>query len=223
MDDIDKREAELLARLEAEREQRLAEKVAAGEVVSVPLFIVAGSANAARARVEGAKADKLAELRAAGDQREVAFAVNVVITGVVQHGEEPADPASAPSAPSFASREDAAIRPPLPAPVSTASDDAVDLPDPNEEEEPQPPVIESYVCVQTRRCHDGEDPGEIAEGWFSVDGKVLTVTDAKGKYVGSRTMLKGEDARVVAKLLLREKKQPSDFNRPLSYPNAGLA
>jgi hypothetical protein len=44
-----------------------------------------------------------------------------------------------------------------------------------------------------------------------------------GKYVGSRTMRKGEEARVVAKQLLREKKKPSDFNRPLSYPNAGLA
>ena len=73
MDDIDKREAELLARLEAEREQRLAEKIAAGEIVSVPLFIVAGSESEARAKVEEAKADKLAELRAAGDQREVVF------------------------------------------------------------------------------------------------------------------------------------------------------
>ena len=77
-DDIDKREAELLARLEAEREQRLAEKIEAGEIVSVPLFIVAGSESEASAKVEQAKADKLAELRAAGDQREVVFAVTMV-------------------------------------------------------------------------------------------------------------------------------------------------
>ena len=85
--DHDKREAELLARLEAEREQRLAEKIAAGEIVSVPLFIVAGSETEARAQVEQAKADKLAELRAAGDQREVVFTVELVVTGVVRHGE----------------------------------------------------------------------------------------------------------------------------------------
>jgi hypothetical protein len=37
-------------------------------------------------------------------------------------------------------------------------------------------------------------------------------------------MLEGEDARVVAKRLLREKAPESEsFNRPLSYPNAGLA
>ena len=98
MDDIDKREAELLARLEAEREQRLAEKIAAGEIVSVPLCIVAGSESEARAKVERAKADKLAELRAAGDQREVMFDVELVVTGVVRPGET-ADPASVPSAP----------------------------------------------------------------------------------------------------------------------------
>jgi hypothetical protein len=79
--------------------------------------------------------------------------------------------------------------------------------------------------VQTRQCHDDEDPGEVAEGWFSIDGKVLTVTDTNGKYVGSRAMLEGEDARVVAKQLLREKKVPESesFNRRLDYPNVGLA
>jgi len=218
MEDIDKREAELLARLEAEREQRLAERIAAGEIISVPLFIVAGSANAARARVEQAKADKLAELRAAGDQREVAFAVNVVITGVVQHGEA-ADPASAPSAPSFASREDVAVRPSPPRLAPSA-------PPPDEEEvraDPEP-VIETYVQVQVSQCHDDDDPGEICEGWFSVDGKTVTVTNKSGKYVGSRTMLKGEDPKALAKVLLREKSPESEgFNRVLRYPNAGLA
>jgi hypothetical protein len=52
----------------------------------------------------------------------------------------------------------------------------------------------------------------------------VTVTDANGRHIGSRAMLEGEDARVVAKRLLREKTPESEsFNRPLSYPNAGLA
>ena len=54
----------------------------------------------ARAQVEQAKADKLAELRAAGDQREVVFTVELVVTGVLRPGEA-ADPASVPSAPHF--------------------------------------------------------------------------------------------------------------------------
>ena len=50
----------------------------------------------------------------------------------------------------------------------------------------------------------------------------LTVTNANGKYVGSRAMLKGEDARVVAKRLLREKvPEGESFNRRLDYPMRG--
>jgi hypothetical protein len=52
----------------------------------------------------------------------------------------------------------------------------------------------------------------------------VTVTDSKGRHVGSRAMLEGEDARVVAKQLLREKiPESQSFNRPLRYPSAGLA
>jgi hypothetical protein len=176
----------------------------------VPLFPVAGSESEARARIEEAKASKLAELRAAGDQREVVFDVTMVVTGVCKHGEatvsEPWKPMSPPYLPLAGKRdeivEEKAVR-----------------------EEPQPPIIETYISVQVRACHDDDDAGEIAEGWFSIDGKVLTVTGTNGKYVGSRAMLEGEDARVVAKQLLREKKVPESesFNRPIRYPKLGLA
>jgi hypothetical protein len=223
MDDTDdKRAAELLARLEAERETRIADKIAAGEIVSVPLFIVGGSETSAARQVAQAKADKLAELRAAGDQREVVFRINTVVTGVVQHG-EPRDPAAAPSAPGFASGEDAPrqhLPPPVIAPTRRA-DEVIE--EEVREEPPQPPVIETPISVQVRQCRDDDDPGEIAEGYFSVDGKVLTVTDTRGNYVGSRSLLKDEDAKTVAKRLLRDKQAPEEeFNRPLSYPNIGL-
>jgi hypothetical protein len=202
------------ARLRALREQRLAERIEAGEIVSVKLFIVAGSEAEARGKIEEAKADKLAELHAAGETREVVFTVELIVTGVLRHGEEPSGEPWKPVSPPF-----------FPGPSSVAA-----LPNKGaagdrvpKQEEPQP-VFETYVQVQVRRCDDDDDPGEIAEGWYSIDGKVLTVTDAKGRYVGSRAMLEGEDARVVAKQLLREKVPESErFNRRLSYPNAGLA
>ena len=85
------------------------------------------------------------------------------------------------------------------------------------------PIIETYIAVQTRQCYDDDDPGEIAEGWFSVDGRTVTVTGANGKYIASRVLTAGEDARVVAKQLLRENTPESDaFNRRLSYPGIGL-
>jgi hypothetical protein len=192
-----------IARIKAEKERRAAERIEAGEVVSVKLFIVAGSESAARAKVEGAKADKLAELRAGGETREVVFDVTIVVTGVVKFGEatEPWKPP-----------------PYLPKRAEVVVEEEVIR------EDPQPPVIETYICVQTRPCHDDDDAGEISEGWFSIDGKTVTVTNANGGYVGSRTMLKGEDARVVAKQLLREKAPESEaFNRRLIYPGAGLA
>jgi hypothetical protein len=207
--DIDKREAELLARLEAERSARIAERIAAGEIVSVPLFIVAGSESEVRLQVEAAKAAKLAELHEGGDRREVVFAVNVVTTGVLRPGEAAEAPAWKPVSPPFL----------LSSPVPTEVEAVFD------QEAPAPPLFETPFCVQTRRCVDDDDPGEIAEGWCSVlDGKVVTVTDAKGGYVGSRRMIEGEDPKTVAKKLLREKTPESeDFNRVLHYPSVGLA
>jgi hypothetical protein len=211
MDDTDPDKLDAVrARLEAEREQRLAEKVAAGEIVRVPLFIVVGTASAADAAVEQAKADRLKDLHDAGETREVVFATTIVITGVCKHGEATVHEPWKPTAPPY-----------LPRTSSVAAE-------PNEEEavraDPQPPLFETYIAVQTRRCHDDEDPGEVAEGYFSVDAGHVTVTNKAGGFVGSRVMLKGEDARAVAKQLLREKVPESEsFNRRLSYPSAGLA
>jgi hypothetical protein len=210
MDDIDHNKLDAaLERLEAERERRLAEKIEAGEIIEVPLWVVAGSQAGACAQVEQAKADKLAELRAAGETREVVFEVTTVATGVCKHGEATETKPWKPTAPPF-----------LPRPQR---DEVVEVVEDEVREAPAP-VIETYVQVQVRQCQDDDDPGQVAEGWYSIDGKVLTVADANGKYVGSRTMLEGEDARVVAKQLLREKSPEAEsFNRRLSYPNAGLA
>jgi hypothetical protein len=213
MDDIDKLDA-TLARLEAERERRLAERIEAGELLRVRVWVVAGSQAEARARVEGAKADKLAELRAAGELREVVFAVTMVVTGVLRHGEAPETEPWKP----------APRLPYLPTRGSTVPSGTVDLRDEVAEAAPEePPIIETYIAVQVGRCLD-DDPGQIAEGWFSIDNGTVTVTNSTGKYVGSHTLLKGEDARVVAKRLLREKAPEGEsFNRRLDYPMRGWA
>jgi hypothetical protein len=212
-DDIENIEA-ARARLRALRAAKLAERIEAGEVISVPLVIVAGSKTEAARQVDEEKASKLAELHAAGDQREVVFAVTVVKTGVVRH-DEIADQQSEPWKPT-APPVGAAPRPDL-------IDDVV------EEElkaDPQPPIIATYFTVQTRRCDDDDDPGAVAEGYFSVDdNRRVIVTDVKGRYIGSRTMVAGEDARMAAKRLLREKTPEAESfnNRVLYYPNTGLA
>jgi hypothetical protein len=218
--DPDKREAALLARLEAEREQRLAEKIEAGEIVKVPLYIVTGSKAELRVQVEAAKTAKLKELHDIGDQREVVFRVDTVVTGVVQHGEA-ADPASVPSAPSFSSREDVGVRSPLPPPAPRAPDVVV-----KDEvvREDDPPPVEFYVYVTIRNPDDdGSDVGQIQEGYFSVEAGEVVVTDHVHKHIGSRRLGRDEDPAKLARELLR-KKQPSDFNtRRIDYPDMGLA
>jgi hypothetical protein len=156
---------------------------------------------------EEAKASKLAELRAAGDLREVVFDVTMVVTGVSKYGEatgEPWKPMSPPYLPrSFtcagSERGRSGSR------SATARD-------------------RKLRAGSIRACRDVDDAGEIAEGWFSVDGGVLTVTDTNGKYVvGSRAMIAGEDPKALARLLLREARAPEDFNRRLDYPKPGIA
>jgi hypothetical protein len=221
MDDIDKFDA-TLERLEAERERRLAERIEAGEVVRVPLYIVAGSESEARTKVEGAKADKLAELRAAGDLREVVFEVVFVVTGVVKFGEATDEPPKPMAPPSLPSRSPAVAN--APGSVANAPPDLRDEVAKATPKETPAPIIETYIAVQIGQCQDDDDPGTIAEGWFSVDDGQVIVTNASGKLVGSHALLKGEDARVVAKKVLREKAPEGEsFNRRLAYPDMGLA
>ena len=203
-----------LQRLEAERERRLAEKIEAGEIVSVPLCIVAGSEAEARAKVEQAKADKLAELRAAGDQREVVFDVTMVVTGVVRPGEATETEPWKPTAPPY-----------LPRPQFGGTAAGRGRRGRSGSGRATAPSSKPTCRFKSANARTMTIPARSPRVGSSIDGKVLTVTDANGKYVGSRAMLEGEDARVVAKQLLREKKAPEgeSFNRPLSYPNAGLA
>jgi|SRR6516164_11712909 hypothetical protein len=59
--------------LEAELQQMRAARVQAGEAVAVNAVAVVGTPDAADAAIKSLKASKLAELRAAGDEREVYF------------------------------------------------------------------------------------------------------------------------------------------------------
>ena len=201
MDDIDPDKLDAaLERLQAERARRIAEKVEAGEVVVVRLSVAVASESEIPDAVEQAKTRKLKELRAGGEVRAVQFDVMAVATGVCREGggdDWKPDP-----------------RPPLPA----QDEDKEEA-----REEPRPPIVESYVWVQTRPCRDdGNDPGEILEGWFSVDEGTVTVTDREGRHITSGAMIAGEDPAALARLLLREK-GPEDFNRPISYPRLGIA
>jgi hypothetical protein len=90
--------AAAIAKLEAEKQSRIEEKIAKGEAVRVPPIVVGspGSVNAEKAR-------RLAELRGAGETREVIFgfrpidgsgAIEVIVTGVPRRGRDVDIPAT---------------------------------------------------------------------------------------------------------------------------------
>lgn len=80
---MDKIAAAAIERLEAERQRRVEERIAQGKAIRVPLCVVIHDPGQEAAEVESAKADKLAELRKAGETREIVFDEPlVIITGV---------------------------------------------------------------------------------------------------------------------------------------------
>jgi hypothetical protein len=151
--------------------------------------------------LEQAQARKLAELRAAGEERAVRFDTWVVFTGVAAPGED------------IGEEWKPAPRPPLP----PQDEDKEEV-----REDPRPPLVESYLYTQVRPCRDDDDPGQIMEGWYTIDDGHLTLTDREGRHITSRAMIAGEDPAALARLLLREK-GPEDFNRRLDYPKLGIA
>jgi hypothetical protein len=82
-DDLERRVLE-------ERERRAKAKVERGEAVLEQIFVVVGGAEDADDAVVSAKAERLAELRAAGQTKEIIFAdPNVIITGVPRPERDP--------------------------------------------------------------------------------------------------------------------------------------
>jgi hypothetical protein len=81
-----------LAELEAEKQRRIDEKANKGEAVRVASpVIVVGVEQPTDALLERAKADKITELRAAGEKREIYFDADkptVIVTGVPRAGRD---------------------------------------------------------------------------------------------------------------------------------------
>jgi hypothetical protein len=83
---------------------------------------------------------------------------------------------------------------------------------------PQP----TYVRVVVSNGND-DDPGQIAEAYYTVEDGLVVLRDSDGKHMTSRALLKGQDPTAVARALLREAEEPKSFNHPIRYPKLGLA
>jgi hypothetical protein len=80
------------------------------------------------------------------------------------------------------------------------------------------------VYVRATVSNGGEDdPGVIAEAWYTVEDDLLVLRDRDDKHITSRALLKGEDPAPLARILLREAEAPKDFQASIRYRKMGLA
>jgi hypothetical protein len=197
--------AAALEQLEAEQRRRDDERVAAGAAIRAPLYIVPhGEQNVADA-TEEAKARKLAELRAIGDQRAVLFEEPFLIhTGVPRPAErkryEPEE--FAPKYPDRYTKE------------------RQGRPEPQDDEpmEPLPPV-EWHKFTTTVRNPDGKnDHGQVDENLYSIQGDTLAVKTLDGRPMGTLELRDGDEILAAARKVVREKGRSGAFWDPITLP-----
>jgi hypothetical protein len=201
------REAAVLAQLEAERERRIDEKVARGEVVRGPVVVVGFGHPAA---IERERNRITAELRAAGEQREIVWggqrdpegteAVSVIVTGVLRPGRDeeyilpPAREYAEAGAEEIRRREKEAAeriesfhegsRSHEPEPPPAPLPKAVDVTPPGD--------LELYgINVQIVAPTPG-DLGMVKEGKYGERDRVVYVMDDQGSHVATRLLHEGE-------------------------------
>jgi hypothetical protein len=80
------------------------------------------------------------------------------------------------------------------------------------------------ITIELQRPRDSF-PGRVAIGHYVVVEGSVVLTDEKGRPIGdaNRPILKGEDARLIACAMLRQRSgrnRGSSFNRPISYPRS---
>jgi hypothetical protein len=201
--------AAAIERLEAEKQRRLDEKVARGEAVRMPLSLVVHDPGQVAAEIESVKATKLAELRQAGETREVVWDEPLaIVTGVPRSPDWGKDWAPLPPGKPYDRYAVASDEPPKPAMVRPS-------------EELAEPLVAHHIQVQVAPPTEN-DPGAIVEGSYTLteDG-LLRVFDTDQNLLGTERLKLGEDPARVARQLLR-KKQGNGFDRRVEYPNLGI-
>jgi hypothetical protein len=200
--------AAAIERLTAHKERLIAEKIEKGLAVVVSPLVVGFPG------CEGAeKARRQAELRAAGETREVIFggvgsdAVEVIFTGVPRAGRD--EGVEVPkSGPCY-----------LTVPYAPRAETKASASAPSELS-PAPVVGEPRrVWVQVRPSDpERNDPGQIAEGTYTISDGMIRVEDLQGKRLGSEVLTPGADPDSLARKILREKR-PGGFYDPIVYPH----
>jgi hypothetical protein len=182
------------------RERRIEAKIAAGEAVRAPIAVTVQPGQDIDAAIESEKARVLAELRGAGEVREIYFEEpTTIITGVPRsadfgRGWAPLDPID---------------------PYKRHDDDP--RPSITRSEAPAEPEWRPVRTSISPRSDN--DPGAVLTGTYAIDEyNRLRVRDADGHDLGSETLSEADDIEVAARRILRTAKRGNDFYAPITYP-----
>jgi hypothetical protein len=213
---------EALARLEAERDRRVLDKIARGEAVLLPPKVaVIGYPKPMPAAV--IERDPQGREIIRGTLREdgtIDPGIATIVTGVPRPGRDTTGEPAAPPAPKSTGKWTCpTCRGSFPDAVTIHRCEPAGpkLPRPAQ---PAPPVQEEqrrHIWTQVRGATE-TDPGQIAEGSFSVMDGMVYAWDADGKHLGRLALGPSDDAATVARRLLRDKTSAGGFYAPLPQP-----
>jgi hypothetical protein len=197
----------LIDALKAEQHRRTQERTDAGEQ---PTIVVTG--------IPGDPAR--------GSHNDDGGPVTVIYTGVPRAGDPPSEYDDAPPLHSYPSGELAAELA-LTGPATASSGLSLGPGEAASETATLGAVssqpTQTPTCIYAVVRFAGEnDPGEIAEGLWSVAGDELVVTSLTGQPLGRHQLREGEDAQRVVRQMLRESSAASAFSRPLRYPKTNV-
>jgi hypothetical protein len=221
-----------IERLEAEQKRRIDEKVEKGDAIREELYAVCAGPDDAADMLERVKASRIAELRAAGEKRQIIFdPIEVIMTGVPRPGRDEKYIArlvrehAKLDAEEIRRREKAAAASGIDFHEASKSHEPEYKPPPMSKAPPEEPPAEEWrdVWVQIRGPDpDRNDPGEIAEARYAVLNNVLYVEDPHGRRLGVQDITAEEDAGAVARGIARKKLGGNQFYAPIAYPNLKL-
>jgi hypothetical protein len=205
--------------IRAQKQRRIDERVENGEIVRVPFGpVVVGTPEAAAETINRAKAHKIAELRAAGETREIVFGapplmegetepISVIVTGVPRAGRDP----------SYSSDVWRPQDNPIPTGPKSSAEQMMPASEPygvRTSDEPQ------WKSIQVQVVAPDAHLGTVIEAEYAEVGSELQVRYQSEVYV---EMIKpGDDPLAAARQLVRAKwDKHGAFHDPIRYPPRG--
>ena len=231
---------QMLNDVAAEKRRRDDAKIERGEAVRVSFVAVCAGPDDADVQLESQRAARVAELRAAGEARPIIFdsgpddqgrePIGIIFTGVPRPGRDPKYSARLEKELAAQTVEQRQQE------EAEAAAQVESFHERSASHEPEPPCAPLPKSVIAEPPSDlqwtgvtapisgpsaANPAGTAVEGKFGVADFVLFVADAEGRLMTARVLQPGDDPKVIARAVLRERLKPNPFYGDLPYKKPG--